>query len=102
MAAHVLFIPLIETACVSVHTVYILCVYVTLTACLCVYTVRVLEPCVFACSCSALSATTHVVSHFELLLSDSYRLDVCVVAEASKQHFALCIPLEKVTPEYPH
>lgn len=57
----------------------------------------------FLCrSCATLSASVHLVGHFELLLSDSYRLDACVVAEASKQHLALCIPLEMVTPEYTH
>lgn len=69
---------------------------------LCVHTVRVLGLCVSACSCSSLSASTHVVSHFELLLSDGYRLSVCVVAEASQQHFALFMPLDKVTVEDPH
>lgn len=62
--------------------------------------------CVLVSPCSVLvcaaarpyQPSTRVVSHFELLLSDSYRLDVCVVAEASEQHFALCIP-QKVTPE---
>lgn len=33
-------------------------------------------------------APARVVSHFELLSSDSYRFDVSVVAEASKQQFA--------------
>lgn len=87
MAAHVLFIPLRETVCVSEHTVR-MCVCVVLPVCSCVCTICAPEPsvCVYilACSCTALSASTHVVSHFELLLSDSYRLDVCVVAEASK------------------
>lgn len=45
----------------------------------------------------SISATMHVVSHFEQLLSDSYGLDVCVVADASKQRPALCILLVKVT-----
>lgn len=60
--------------------------------------------CAGVCGCAALSASTRrrVVSHFELLLSDSYRLDVCVVAEASEQHFALRVPLEKVTVEHLH
>lgn len=109
MAAHVLFIPLRETVCVSIHTVCVCaCVRAYVRVChpasvlVCIYyTVCVLEP-LYACAyqCAALSATTHVVSHFEPLLSDSYRLDVCV-AEASKKHLALCIPLEKVTLEDP-
>lgn len=36
-----------------------------------------------------------VVSHFELLSSDSYRFDVSVVAEASKQHFAPVHPTQE-------
>lgn len=45
------------------------------------------------CVCSRAAARHYraparVVSHFELLSSDSYRFDVSVVAEASKQHFA--------------
>lgn len=94
-----------KTVRVFVHTVR-MCVYITLTGFLCAYTVCVPEPswcmCALVCSCTVLSATTRVVSHFELPLSDSYRLDVCVAAEASKQRLALCIPLEKVTLEYPH
>lgn len=53
--------------------------------------------CILVCNCTILSAATHVVRHFELLLSDSNRLGVCVCAEASKQHLAPCIPLEIVT-----
>ncbi len=106
MAAHVLFIPLGETVCVSVHSIR-MCVCVIVPVCFRVCTVCVLEPPRVGAHISvrlhtALSAATHVVSHFELLLSDSYRLDVCVVAEASKEHLALCIPLEKVTLVYPH
>lgn len=100
MAAHVLFVPPRDSLCVCSHSV--ICVSSCQRACVCIYTVRVLEPCVFMRSYAALSAAAHVVSHFELLLSDSYRLDVCVVEEASKQHFALCSPLEKVTLECQH
>lgn len=50
------------------------------------------------CSCRALSALTLVVSHFEPLLSDSYRLAVCVVAEASKQRLGPPI----VASQYPY
>lgn len=99
MAAHVLR----ETVCVCART----CVgrRVPCSECasvdICVLQQHFASICILACSCTALSTTSHVVSHFELLLSDSYRLEVCVCAEASKQHLALCIPLEIVTLEYP-
>lgn len=71
--------PSEKTVCVSVHAARL---------CVCVRGLTLV------CVCTPLSATTYAVIHFEPLLSDSYRLDVCVVAEASKQHCALCIPLK--------
>lgn len=55
MAAHVLFIPLRETVCVSVHTVH-MCVCVILPVCFRVRTVCVLEP---LCVRTHISVRTH-------------------------------------------
>lgn len=59
---------------------------------------------VCVCVCAAAQhyqPPLHVFSHFEPPLSDSYRLDVGVVAQASKRRRALCIQLVKVNSKVP-